>query len=109
VNLQSILNVSGSIHLSVCAIENQRPSCLNSRSGNEWLSIEWILIVLSSWHGIRLGYGAGVYDLELERRFLSVLVRGEIGIIGLEGYVEISIFLRLGRVMVPVICTATGA
>src|SRR5260370_26988846 len=49
-----------------------------------------------SFLGIGLCDRARVDDLKLQRRFFSVVVRGEIGIIRLEGYVEISIFLRLG-------------
>lgn len=58
-------------------------------------SVERIRIAPFRWLGIRLGYGACIDDLDLERRFRGVLVRGEIGIIGLEAYVVVSILLGL--------------
>src|SRR2546430_4467030 len=82
---------------SVGAIENQRPRGLNPCALAELRYIERICVADSRLFCILLRDGTRVYDLYLQRRFSRAVVRGEIGVIGLEGNMEIPIRLELSR------------
>src|SRR5216683_1847 len=82
---------------SVCAIEDQRAGRQYPSAWAKQRDIKRVFVARLCFLCIGLSYGTCVDDLNLERRFPGTLVRREIGIIGLEGYMQVAIRFELRR------------
>src|SRR5260370_36492535 len=85
--------------LPVRPVKDERPGGLNPRARAELRDVKRVLIVPFCRLCILLSYGTSIDNLDLQRRLARsrALVRGEVGIIGLEGDMQIAIRFLLAR------------